>query len=100
MRRSKTSLLKREEKRPGTRHKTEPVPQYGYDIEYTVIFVSFAANHHCSNLTFTSSLSIIVIFVFSQFNGLFVILNLVLTRRLVEFEVYLNENGFSHQTNS
>ena len=30
---SKTSLPKREEKHPGTRHKTEPVPHDGYDIE-------------------------------------------------------------------
>ena len=55
-------FLKREEKHPGTRHKTEPVPHDGYDIEYAMISVSSTANF--------SSLFIKVISLFSQFNGL------------------------------
>ena len=70
MRHSKTSLPKREEKHPGTRHKAEPVPHDGYDIEYAMISVSSTANF--------SSLFIKVISLFSQFNGLFVYFKLIL----------------------
>ena len=79
-------LLKREEKHPGTRHKTEPVPHDGYDIEYAMVSVSSTANFHLFSLKWFPY--------FLNSTATLFILNLFLTRRLVEFEVYLNKNGF------